>query len=769
MNRYQDFLASKLAKPRPAGFEIANPERRWKKLFPWQRKIVAWALRLGRAALFADCGLGKTAMQLTWAKEVARHTGKPVLILSPLAVATQTLGEGKKFGIQVTICRSQASVAKGVNVTNYQKLLSSDGIGLSDQWDLSDFAGVVLDESSILKSFTGKTKQVLCSAFVDTPFRLACTATPAPNDHLELGNHSQFLGIMDSDEMISRWFINDTSEAGKYRLKKHAAKDYWRWVASWAVCLGKPSDLGYADDGFCLPPLKYHQHVVDGNATADAPEGYLFRCDSLTATTLHAEMRKTASARAARVAALVNASPEAWVVWCNTNYEADELVKVIPDAVEVRGSDSEYDKEEKLSLFATGQRRVIISKPSICGFGLNWQHCHNVAFVGLSYSHEQFYQAVRRSWRFGQKEDVHCHVVIADTEGEVLAAIHRKEVALAEMRREMVAATREAVLEQAQKRSLSMVEHKQASGNGWIMHHGDCVEVVRSIERDSIDLTVFSPPFSSLYIYSDALADMGNSASDEEFFQHFGYLVPELYRVTVPGRCCVVHCKDLPKYAGRDGAAGLKDFPGQCVRLFEEHGWTFHSRVTIWKCPITEMTRTKNSGLLYKNLRADSTMSRQGMADYLLVFRKWTEGMGLMGPKPVSHTYKTFPLERWQQWASPVWMDIDQMDTLNYRLAKEGQDEKHICPLQLEVIRRAVLLWSNPGDLVLSPFAGIGSEGYVSILEGRRFVGVELKEGYWQWACKHLEQACDEVKQRSRSLFQDGEIFDQAIPEDCAA
>lgn len=794
MSDYQDFLSSKVVKPVRTGFTVKRSiERRWPKLFPFQRKIVDWSLRLGRAAIFADCGLGKTAMQLTWAKEVAQYTGKPVLILTPLAVGPQTVEEGKKFGVQATLCKSMASVdPRGVNVTNYQKLLDPKGNGLSGNFDPAAFSGAVLDESSVLKSYTGKTKRVLVEAFKSTPFRLACTATPAPNDYLELGNHAEFLGVMESCVMISRWFINDPAHVGRFRLKKHAEADFWKWVASWAVCVGKPSDLGDTDDGFELPPLNLIETVVDVDESADAA-GFLFRCSSLTATTLHQEMRRTADARAEAVARLVNESSEKWVVWCNTDYEQDELERVLPagECVSIRGSDSEDRRVEREQQWRLGNARIMVTKPKIFGHGLNWQHCRNVAFVGLSYSHEQFYQAVRRSWRFGQKLPVNCHLVYASTEGQVLETIERKEEQMQTMRQAMAVATRSSVLDAADNhKELIDVEHqtvRSETSGLWDMHHGDCVQVAKTLPDQSVDLAVFSPPFSTLYIYSDSLADMGNSADDDEFFRHFGFLVPELYRVTVPGRLCVVHCKDLPRYAGSDGTAGLKDFPGELVRLFESHGWSYHSRVTVWKCPVVERERTNNNGLLHKTACRDSSQVRQGMADYLLVFRRPPEGT-LMSDKPIvrpegfqsfvgekefdprENRYHPSPYARrsppsaesiavWQRYADPVWWDIDQMDVLNYQLARAGQDERHICPLQLGLIRRVVELWSNPGDLVLSPFAGVGSEGYVAIGEGRKFVGIELKESYFRNACKHLQQA--EVSLRQQALF-DGEALDRA-------
>lgn len=284
----------------------------------------------------------------------------------------------------------------------------------------------------------------------------------------------------------------------------------------------------------------------------------------------------------------------------------------------------------------------------------------------------------------------------------------------------------------------------QASGDRYTAFHGDCVEVVKQLPTASVGFSVYSPPFGDLFIYSDSERDMGNSSSDGQFFAHYDFLVGEIARVTKPGRLTAVHCSDLPYRKWKDGKLGIKDFSGDIIRVHEKHGFTLHSRVTIWKCPVVEMTRTKALGLLYKQLQKDSSKSRTGMPDYLLVFRNDGENA-----EPIEHTPGEFPVDQWQQWASPVWMDIQQTNTLNVRVAKDDKDEKHLCPLQLDLIERAVILWSNPGDVVLSPFMGIGSEGYVATKLKRKFVGVELKEAYWRQACKHL----DSVEAQSATLF----------------
>lgn len=728
---YLEFLQSKVPAVKNCGIQVPaeclNP-----MLFDFQRDIVQWALRLGRAAIFAECGLGKTPMQLEWAHQIHLRTGLNVLILTPLAVAEQTRREGEKFGIPVTVCRTQADVKSGVNVTNYERL---------HHFDTTAFVGVVLDESSILKNFMGKTKQMILEAFAQTPYRLACTATPAPNDHMELGNHADFLGIMPANEMLMRWFINDTMHFGNYRLKGHAERDFWLWISSWAVCLQHPADLGYTADGFTLKPIHTHRHILTPDIS-DFGNGKLFSGAAVSATEMHSEKRRTVEERVRYVAEMVRFSPEPWIVWCETNQESEMLADAIPGAVEVKGSDTPDWKEEQLAGFANGAFRVLITKPSIAGYGMNFQSCSNMAFVSVTYSFESYYQAVRRAWRFGQREEVNVHVVMADTEVEIFDTVQRKMAEHEEMRRNMISLFKETGFKLQDRRSLVMdVDFQAEEGRDWRMWRGDSCQLMTQMQDDSIGFSVFSPPFANLYIYSDSVADMGNCADEEEFFAHFRFVIRELLRVTKPGRLAAIHCKDLPRYAGRDGTAGLIDFPGAITREFVAAGWTYHSRVTIWKDPVIEMQRTKAHGLLYKNLRENSCVSRQGMADYLVVFRKWTPDMESLNTNPVPHDREEFTLPQWQQWASPVWMDIQQGNVLNIQAARENNDEKHICPLQLDVIERCITLWSNPGDTVFSPFAGIGSEVFQSVKMGRKFHGIELKEGYFRMACRNLSRA----------------------------
>lgn len=432
---YKEFIRSKHASTLTTGFDLPI-EYVSERAKNWQRKVVQWAIKRGRAALFEDTGLGKTLQQLIWAEQVCGHTGGRVLLHCPIGVRQQTKRESEKFGIEcdVVIADDDSNLPKtGIVIANYEKI---------HKFETKKFDGVVLDESSILKSFTGAIKRSLCENWKHAQFRLACTATPSPNDHMELGNHAQFLGIMNSNEMLSRWFFNDTMKSGGYKIMPHGEADFWDWVATWAACVSMPSDIGGDDTGYILPTLTRFDHTVI--PTDDEPdEGCLFRVErELTATTIHNEKRRTTIDRARKVAEIVESEPgEPWLIWCDTNYEADELMECIRDCVDLRGNESESAKERKLSGFSDGTIKRLITKPTVAGFGLNWQHCRRMVFIGLSYSYEQYYQAVRRCWRFGQTSEVHAHVVMAESEAAILKTNERKQ----KQHSEMQSAMREAI------------------------------------------------------------------------------------------------------------------------------------------------------------------------------------------------------------------------------------------------------------------------------------------------------------------------------------
>ena len=692
----------------------------------FQKFIVDRALKNGCYALFEDCGMGKTIQQLEWARHVVAATGRPVLILTPLAVAAQTVLEGIKFGIAVERLIPNATFCSvlppTIYVTNYEQL---------DNLNSTVFSGVVLDESSILKNFTGQMKQQLIACFNETPFRLCCTATPSPNDHMELGNHSEFLGVMSRATMLATYFVHDGGDTAKWRLKGHAKADFWKWVSTWSACLANPADLGFDGTDYVLPPLQLHEHVV--SASSERARGQLFGEVAVSATTFNAELRSTLTDRMAAAAAIVQSLPaEPFIVWINQDAEADALRRLLPDAVEVRGSETPSAKERKLLAFANGDFRVLITKKKIAQFGLNFQHCANQVFAALDFSFEGLYQAIRRSYRFGQTRPVNVHLLTVPTMGNVLTTIKRKQAGYDTMRAELAAAISHhqtpASLFMATT-PLSQVQH----GRNFTLHLGDCCEQIQLLPDASIHFSVFSPPFADLYTYSGLTADMGNSNNYEEFVQHFNYLIPQLARVVMPGRNVAVHCMDLPIQKGKEGFIGLRDFSGTILRAFADAGFIYHDRITIWKDPVVEMQRTKSLGLLHKQLKKDSTMSRTGIPDYLLVFRN--AGVNTI---PVR---QTVPVDTWQKWASPVWMDINYGKTLQRDPGRSEQDEKHICPLQLETIERAVALWTNLGETVFSPFAGIGSELFQSLKMGRKAIGIELKESYFNVAVANCKKA----------------------------
>lgn len=440
---YADLISRKTVAFEPRGLDRV-PELH-AGMFPHQRAVTEFLLRQGCGAAFLDTGLGKTFVALEWGRVIVETTNRPVLMLAPLAVSPQHEREAAARGIDAKAIREPSEIfGPCIYITNYERLA---------RFDPSVFGGVILDESSILKSFTGSTTRALMAAFAATPYRLACTATPAPNDHMELGQHAQFLGVMDSNEMLSRWFISDQTQMGRYRLKSAAARPFWSWVASWARCISKPSDVRFSDEGFVLPPLDTHRHVIAADRSVSAGEekggqARLFRIPQTSSTSIHAEKRLTVGARADAITAVVAGEPdEPWIIWCDTDYEADALTARIPGAVEVRGSMRPEEKEARLEAFSAGQSRILITKPSIAGYGLNWQHCARMAFVGLSFSYESYYQAVRRCWRFGQKRTVHVHVAMADTERAIWDVVARKADDHDTMKAAMAEAMRRAVVE----------------------------------------------------------------------------------------------------------------------------------------------------------------------------------------------------------------------------------------------------------------------------------------------------------------------------------
>jgi len=914
---YGEFLQTKVIGVNEVGFAASESDIN-SILFPFQRDVTIWALRLGRAAIFADCGLGKTFMQLEWSRSVSEQTGKPVLLVAPLGVTGQTIQETEKLGEHLHYCRLQTD-SDGVtnDITNYEML---------HKFNPKNYSGIVIDESSILKNYTGKTKRLILEMAKQIQYRLACTATPAPNDHLELGNHAEFLGIMRSREMIQRWFVNDSMHAGGYRLRKHGEADFWRWVSSWAVSIQKPSDIGdeYSDEGYILPDLNFIGHVVSvdhkraWNEVGKNGQASLLLVNNTSATGMHKEKRATLESRMQlavdTVYKIQEMKPHEYIiVWCEYNYEADLLTKLLPDAIEIRGNETLEVKRQKLLDFSNGKYHVLITKPKIAAHGLNWQHAGSQVWVSINHKFEQFYQGYKRSHRFGRVGAVDCHIVYAESEGGILANLKRKHHEHELMQHEMVRAMRENGMSVRVDRRLSLVSDwgEYECGDNWKLYHGDSAQTWKSESDESLDFIVQSPPFKSLYIYSSNIEDLGNCATDDQFYYQYQFILREELRLLKPGSYKAEHCKDLPLYQNRDGAMGLQDFPGELIKAHIEAGFEFVDWVTIWKDPVVEMQRTKNAGLLWSSAFCErAERARQGMADYTLIFRKpngkltdqpakhvplpesvinrcvdlWTNGgeniqspyhkikpdkqidlivvddsrkvmtqidnivcwlrpgrnlvvnidnpldmmdlinqvipyglvfhsrvtlingnwllvfrkwvdemtedknpdiihvkhdlvasehgfVGNAGPK-FWDSDRDYSIQVWQRYASPVWFDLDglpdshkniwfdisQTNVLNHRIAREDGDEKHICPLQIDLIALCINKYTVKGQMVGSSFAGVGSELVTAIKMGRSAVGSELKKSYYELACGHLRQAVVDAKRPT--LFDYAQVYE---------
>lgn len=715
---YQEFLQTKQKTHIESGFEVQDSELN-QNLFEFQRFIVKRALKAGKYAIFADCGLGKTLMQLSWAEQVANHTGKPVLILSPLAVKGQTLNEAEKFGINMA----------NIDINNYEQI---------DNIDCSKYSGIVLDESSIIKNYSGAIKILILQSFEKTPYKLACTATPSPNDELEIGNHAEFLNIMSSQDMRAMYFTTDKEliKGDKYRLKKYAEKDFYKWISTWAIMISKPSDLGFLDTGYSLPSLQYIEKQIK---TENRDNGLLFNSVSVSATNFNDELRLTKIERLSEVVNIVNNSTENFIIWIKQNEEGEYLKSMIPEAVEVKGSDTVEYKEKNLLGFAQNKFRVLITKSKIAQFGLNFQNCHNQIFASLDFSFESLYQSIRRSHRFGQKNRVNIYLITTDTMTNVINSINDKEAKFIKMQDEM----RLAILQNTEKAITENIKGKITKTNNFTLVLGDCVEEVAKLPSNSIDYSFFSPPFGALYVFSNDPKDMSNVKNNDEFLSHFKFLVSDLLRVIKEGRLVSIHMMQSTTLLGRDGFYSIVDFRGDLIRLFQECGFYFHAENMIRKDPKTAAIRTKNRQLMHGTTKKDSSIVRPGLADYILTFKKPGENK-----VPIQNN---IPFDLWCKIAEPVWIDINESDTLDYRAARDNDDERHITPTQLTPIEWCYNMWCNKGETVLSPFSGVASEGYVALKTGRKYYGIELKESYYDLSVKNLQNA--ELQKQQISLF----------------
>lgn len=730
MKDYEEFIDTKLKYNYSQGFDCNYiPDRS----FDFQKDIVDWACKKGRCAIFADCGLGKTLMQLSWAKNVIDYTddGK-VVIIAPLSVNFQTISEAKTK-LSINIDRFDVNTHTNIVIVNFENI---------DKLNPLDYKGVVLDESSILKSVDSKTRKKLIEFVKEIPFRLACTATPAPNDISEIANHTEFLGIMKREEMLSKWFYNNGSE---WQIKGHAFESFYKWIASWGMFITKPSDLGYLDNNFKLPELNIEPIYFNHEWKSD---GTLFDVGLKGIEDRIAIRKDTVHTKAQIIAEKVNESNEQYIIWCGIDLESDTLSKLINNSVNVKGSNTPEEKQIAFEKFVKGEIKVLITKVKIAGFGMNFQNSRNMIFFGISDSYESYYQAIRRQYRFGQKNKVNVYIALAGNESEIYNNVLRKErdakMISDEVIKNITIYENEELQGSKHEQMIYNYELKEIDGHK--LYNGDSCQVLKQIEDNSIDLSIFSPPFSSLYTYSNSNLDLGNCQNDKEFIKHFSFITRELFRVIKNGRNVCVHCMNLPTKLINHGYIGIIDFRGELIRHFEKQGFIYYGEVCVWKNPQVQSIRTHTKCLAFKQFNKDSIDSRPALPDYILIFKKPGENK-----VPIIPTDNGLDNEKWIQYASPIWMDVRETYTLNS--IKANKDEKHICPLQLDVIERLISLYSNKGEKVLTPFMGVGSEVYMSILKGRRGIGIELKPEYYQQSIKNINDAIFEKKQSENTLF----------------
>jgi len=721
MNDYTKFLETKKKTFISSGFDIDENELNI-NLFDFQKYAVKTALNKGRFALFFDCGLGKTLMQLEWAYQVVKKTKGNVLVLTSLAVVEQTKKEFSKFGIDNS----------NIDVLNYDQLSNID---------TSKYTGVVLDESSILKNNTGKTSQFIIDNFKKTPYKLACTATPSPNDHIELGQHLEFLGYDTYENMKSMFFVQDQKikTNDKWRLRKHAIDDFWKYIATWSMACDNPKTLGFNNDGYDLPEIEFIEHIIPVENNTDN----LFGDVAVSATDLHKDLNRSFDLRIEKTIELVNANDNQWLIWGLKNSETNLIVKKLDNAINVQGSDKPEYKAKYLNGFANNEFKTLITKTSIASFGMNYQNCNQMIFMSYDFKFEAFYQAVRRCYRFGQKNKVTVHILIPESQINVRNTILKKQEQHFERIKQMAKYT----ADMNYKENIEIDEVKESeikTDNYWLLN-GDCVEEIKKLKDSSVDYSFFSPPFSDLYTYSDDPRDFSNVKNDDEFFAHFQYLVPELNRVLKNGRLVSMHIMQGTTGIGKDGFLSIKDLRGDLIRLFQSNGFYFHAEVMIRKSPQLAAIRTKNTQLMHGQTKRDSSINRPGLADYIITFRK--QGKNEV---PIKND---IDFDTWCKLAEPVWMDINESDTIsNFRKARGCNDERHMTPTQLTVIRNCYLLWSNKGDVCFSPFGGAGSEGCQALKMDRKSINIELKKSYFNLNA-YNHKAFETEKNSTLTLF----------------
>lgn len=828
---YQAFLRSKVPVVQGDGFDPPSPCPEWFK--PHQRDVCNWAISKGRAALFESFGLGKTVQMLQLAKWVHEHTGGRFLLVAPLGVRHQFIvNDGPRMGMKITYCRTDAEVEAADTpfiITNYERVREGDITPVH-------FTGAGLDEASGLREYGSKTTQNFVRMFGDVKFLFVATATPSPNDLIELINYADFLRIMDRGQALTRFFQRDSTEAGNLTLYPHEEHNFWLWVASWAVFVTKPSDLGHDDTGYDLPEMNVIWHEVEGDhgKAGDFKDRdgnpLMFSNQKGGIVAVSKNRRKTKDTRISKAAELIRqADPnDHWIIWHYLESEREQITKEIPESVAVYGKQDLEERENHVLDFEAGKIRILSSKPELLGSGCNFQrHCHKAIFIGPTDKFNDFIQAVHRIYRFLQDKPVEIHIIFADTQYDTVVIMKRKWE-----QHDLLTARMRAILKEhgISGEALRMkfertmgCTRQEASGKAYRAINNDCVAELYTWPDDCVDEIVTSIPFSDHYEYSPSLNDFGHNQGDGGFFEQFEFLVPQMLRVLRPGRVACIHTKDRIEYGTMTGRGmySVNEFSDKTVQAMKKHGFVYQGRIVIDTDVVRENDQSYRLG--HTENGKDSTKMGCGSNEYVLLFRKWEPSMSpnqtANGPFPVRKTKDEYPIAKWQldasgTWRSngnelvspaqlasmdvselynwwrkfaaehsydlpthefitetiekqgrlpatmmlvapvarnpDIWTDIIRIDTLNTDLSRRTS-ERHVCPLQMDVIERLIRRYSNPGEIILDPFGGIGSVPYVAIRSGRIGWGIELSVPYWQIQVSYCERM--EKKLRTPTLF----------------
>ena len=836
VDRYYQWIADhKIDVVASEGFYV-NPDDLHPSLFPHQRDVVQWACSHGKGLIAASFGLGKTRCEIEIMRQVVkRNPGKQVLIIAPLGVRHQfTEEDGPAMGVHFTYVRNDAEAAASASpylITNYERARDGD---LSPAYIAKNIAAVSLDEGNVLRSLGSITQQTFLQIFQPVPYKWAATATPDPNHYRELIYYADFFGVADHGQILTRWFKRDSTHAGNLTIHPHHEEAFWMWVASWALFLEKPSDLGYSDDGYEMPPLNVVWHRIASHheraweETDSWGQRYLFRDSAASITQAIREKRDTLPDRVQKAAEIVASHPPNthWVIWHHLEAERHAIRKAIPEAVDVYGSQPLEEREQRIVDFTHGRFRILATKPEIAGSGCNFQYyTWNAIYVGVRYQFDEFIQSVHRLRRFLQKHKVNIHIIYTDAEDQVVQVMKRKwkqhEAQVARMTEivQRYGLTSEA-LKMTLKRSLG-VDRVEVNGQFFTSVNNDCVVELDRMAANSVDLIHTSIPFSKHYEYTAQREDFGYNGSNEAFFDQMAFLVPNLLRVLKPGRIAAIHVKDLIEYGHVTGLGfpTTYEFSDDTVRAFKQHGFAYVGRITITTDVVRENNTTYRLG--WTENSKDGTKMGVGVPEYLLLFRKPpTDRSRAYADEPVvkdkadytrmpwqidAHSYwrssgdrllkpeeiaaieperlvgmETGSIYRWyRDWsratvydydqhialgqpleeagrlpatfglflpqapdfaADSIWTDVIAMRTLNTDQSQR-KIETHVCPLPFDIVERTITRFSNPGDLVLDPFAGLHTVPYIAVQMGRRGYGIELSPEYWQWGVRYCKDA----------------------------